>query len=233
MCLIWSNCENTTVSQSFRGEANSELIWKSGCDCALFPSSRCNSPHCAPDCINKGWLIEGPGVCRGRAAEPFRKTSSPPTYLVVSAEPYLRDCRMAFMKQVLPKLRRPVAPSATPSWQRQVRHIFMYWSPVPQHEYEEGTLELSLRDFRLTLSFNNLLSGAGLSWSFLFLCLSPISAELEESNTLHLDTEFAFITLWNILKRVSSWWVDFLWATSELGCFFFKHSKTIKANTTS
>lgn len=54
-------------------------------DCVLFPSSLCNPPNCAPDYINKGWLLVGPWLYRGRATESCHRLGSPPTYLVLSA----------------------------------------------------------------------------------------------------------------------------------------------------
>lgn len=100
------------------------LAGKSGLWLSCFQAACVIPPDCAPDCINKGWLNVGPSVYRGKATEAC--CILPPTYLILSAEPYLRDCRMAFMKHVLPKFRRPVAPKAAPSWQRQVTCINMY-----------------------------------------------------------------------------------------------------------
>lgn len=59
----------------------------------------------------------GPGATEGRGAtEAFCQAATHPQ---LSAEAHLRDCRMAFIKHVLPKFRRPVAPSAAESYQRR------------------------------------------------------------------------------------------------------------------
>lgn len=64
----------------------------------------------------------GPGSAEAELLRHAAKPISLGNNLLPSADPYLRDCRMAFMKHVLPKFRRPVAPNAAPSWQRQLAY---------------------------------------------------------------------------------------------------------------
>lgn len=101
---------------------------------------------------------------------------------------YLRDCRMAFMKHVLPKFRRPVAPRATFSCKKNDWEVDEYF-PINICGRRRTKEELCI--FRksnsiqaeLTPSFNNFPSEAEFSWNFLFLCRSPISKELQQHQT--------------------------------------------------
>lgn len=148
-----------------------KITGSSAFDCFLLPSSLWNPPTVPLSTLIKDEWSRRPEYT-GRVTDRSLMHS------------YLRDCRMAFMKHVFPKFRKPVAPTAIPSWQDKMqKHViihvvcrYLYTVPLSHMEHR------GYKSLALALSFISLLSGERLSWSFRFLCLSLSSAKLWETN---------------------------------------------------
>lgn len=140
-------------------------------NCFLVPSSLCNPPTVPLTTLIKDDWSWGPSDSQAQNDRTL-------------VQSYLRDCRMAFMKHVFPKFRKPVAPTAIPSWQDNdtQRHVIIHAVCIDFHMVPLSHVETSTQiSLGLTLSFISLLSGERLSWSFLFLCLSLISEKLQRN----------------------------------------------------